>query len=70
MARVDKTMPVRHEPGFKEALSTMQRLEASGRQEEARQQQHNLLHPRLHGIGNPAGGSPTTSTHLKNGTDH
>ena len=35
VARVD-TMPVRHEPGFKEALSTMATPEASGRQEEAR----------------------------------
>ena len=26
VARDDKTMPIRHEPGFKEALSTMQRL--------------------------------------------
>ena len=33
----------------------------------SRTQHHNLLHPRLHGNGNPAGGSPTTSIRFKNG---
>ena len=63
----DETMPVRHEPGFKEALSTMQRLKRERKTRRSRKQHHNLLHPRLHGIGSPAGGSPTTSTRLKNG---
>ena len=66
VARVD-TMPVRHEPGFKEALSTMQRLKRAEDKKKQEATAHNLLHPRLHGIGSPAGGSPTTSTHLKNG---
>ena len=34
----------------------------------SRTQHHNLLHPRLHGNGSPAGGNPTMSIHLKNGT--
>ena len=37
MAR-DDTMPVRHEPGFKEALSTMQRLK---RAEDKKKQEAN-----------------------------
>ena len=42
VARVD-SMPVRYEPEFKNALSTMQRLEASGRQEEARSDSTNFF---------------------------
>ena len=54
-------MPVRHEPGFKEALSTMQRLK---RAEDKKKQE---------ATAQPSSSSsswhwhPTTSTHLKNG---
>ena len=36
-------MPVRHEPGFKDALSTMQRLERAGGQKEARSDSTNFF---------------------------
>ena len=65
VARVD-TMPVRHEPGFKEALSTMQRLKRA----EDKKKQEATAQPSSSSSSwhwHPAGGSPTTSTHLKNG---
>ena len=67
VARDGKTMPIRHEPGFKEALSTMQRLKRA----EDKKKQEATVQPSSsssYGIGSPAGGSPTTSTRLKNGT--
>ena len=66
VARVD-SIPVRYEPEFKSALSTMQRLK---RAEDKKKRQHNLPHPRLHGTGIQVGGSLITSTHLKKWYDH
>ena len=64
VVRVD-TMPVRHEPGFKEALSTMQRLkraEDKKKQEVTAQTSSSSSTWHWH-----SGGSLFTSTHLKNG---
>ena len=66
VARVD-SMPVRHEPGFKNALSTMQRLKRAEGQEEARSDSTTFFILVFMALGIQAGGSPTTSTHLKNG---
>ena len=65
MARVD-SMPVRHEPGFQNALSTMQRLKRAETRRN-KKQWHKPLHPRLLGTGIQTGGSLIMNTHLKNG---
>ena len=66
MARVE-SMPVRFEPEFKSALSTMQRLKRAEdkKKQEATAQTFFILV--FHGTGIQVGGSLITSTHFKNG---